>query len=312
VNDRADGSVNAGSGSGSGSGNGTGTDAHRTRALGLVFPPADHRYTDMQLDFVGRVAEAAQAYDYDVLLTTGKEVEDPPFQRILAGGRVDGLILMEIRMEDSRAEHLTALGFPFVSIGRPRQEDSWWVDMDWVGLGRGCVRHLAELGHRRIAFVNRSEEFFRIGYESALRGLDGYNQGMAELGLEGRAYYCGDDDAAGEACLEQILRDDPGTTAVVSINEAALGGMYLALTRAGRVVPRDFSVVHLAAGPWAESATPPLTAADYPVDDIGRIAVELMMERLKAPDAPPRHVLLRRLITLRSSTAPVRPVPGAE
>jgi DNA-binding LacI/PurR family transcriptional regulator len=284
----------------------------RTRALGLVFPPADHRYTDMQAAFVGRVAEAAQTYDYDVLLTTGKEVEDPPFQRILTAGRVDGLILMEIRMEDARAVHLTALGFPFVSIGRPRREDSWWVDLDWVGLGRACVRHLAELGHRRIAYVNRSEEFFRIGYESAHRGLDGYNQGMAELGADGRAYYCGDDDAAGEACLEQILRDDEGTTAVVTINEAALGGMYRALTRAGRVVPRDFSVVHLAAGPWAEAVTPPLTAADEPVDDICRIAVELMMERLEKPDAPPRHVLLKTLITLRSSTGPVRPVPGAE
>ncbi|MGP3971096.1 LacI family DNA-binding transcriptional regulator [Streptomyces sp. 6N223] len=284
--------------------------AARTRALGLVFPPADHSYTAMQLDFIGRVAEAAQAHDYDVLLTTGKEVDDPPFQRILTDRRVDGLILMEIRLEDARAEHLTALGFPFVSIGRPRREDSWWVDMDWAALGRGCVRHLAELGHRRIAFVNRSEAFFRIGYESAHRGLDGYNQGMAELGAEGRAYFCGDDDAAGRACLERILRDDPGTTAVVSINEAALGGMYRALTRAGRVVPRDFSVVHLAAGPWAESVTPPLTAADYPVDDICRIAVQLMMERLRAPDTPPRHVLLKRLITLRSSTGPVRPVPG--
>lgn len=283
----------------------------RTRTLGLVFPPADHRYTEMQLDFIGRVAEAAQAYDYDVLLTTGKEVADPPFQRLLAGRRVDGLVLMEIRLEDARFDHLTELGFPFVSIGRPCREDSWWVDLDWRGLGRACVRHLADLGHRRIAFVNRSEEFFRVGYESARRGLDGYEQGMTELGLASRAYYCGDDDAAGEACLARVLRDDPGTTGVVSINEAALGGMYRALTRAGRVVPRDFSVVHLAAaGPWAETATPPLTAADYPVDEICRVAVELIMERLDSPDAPARHVLLKTLITLRSSTGPCRTVPG--
>jgi DNA-binding LacI/PurR family transcriptional regulator len=284
----------------------------RTRTLGLVFPPADHRYTGMQLDFIGRVAEAAQAYDYDVLLTTGREVADRPFQRVLAGHRVDGLILMEIRLEDARFDHLTELSFPFVSIGRPRQEDSWWVDLDWQALGRACVRHLVDLGHRRIAFVNRSEEFFRIGYESARRGLDGYDQGMAEAGLASRSYFCGDDDAAGEACMERVLREDPGTTGVVSINEAALGGMYLALTRAGRVVPRDFSIVHLAAGPWAETVTPPLSAADYPVDEICRVAVELTMERLESPDAAARHVLLKSLITLRSSTGPCRPVPGAE
>jgi DNA-binding LacI/PurR family transcriptional regulator len=174
------------------------------------------------------------------------------------------------------------------------------------------VRHLADLGHRRIAFVNRSEEFFRIGYESAHRGLAGFERGVAELELTGRAYFCGDDDAAGEACLERVLREDPGTTGVVTINEAALGGMYRALTRAGRVVPRDFSVVHLAAGPWAETVTPPLTGGDEPVGEICRTAVELMMERLDSPEASPRHVLLKTLITLRSSTGPCRPVPGVE
>lgn len=284
----------------------------RSRALGLVFPPAGDRYTGMQLDFVGRVTEAAQAYDYDVLLTTGSEVGDAPFQRILAGHRVDGLILMEIRLEDARAAHLTELGFPFVAIGQSGLEKTWWVDLDWVGLGRACVRHLADLGHRRIAFVNRSEQLFKAGYESAHRGLEGFNDGVEELGLTGRAYLCGDDDAAGETCLERILLEDPATSALVTLNEASLGGLYRGLTRAGRVVPRDFSVVGLSAGPWAESVTPPLTAADEPVDEICRAAVELLMERLDTPGAAPRHVMLRPLISIRSSTGPCLSVPGAD
>jgi ABC-type glycerol-3-phosphate transport system permease component len=39
-----------------------------------------------------------------------------------------------------------------------------WVDLDYAGLAAGCVRHLCDLGHERIAFVNRSEQLFRIGY----------------------------------------------------------------------------------------------------------------------------------------------------
>ncbi|GHH81972.1 LacI family DNA-binding transcriptional regulator [Streptomyces capitiformicae] len=295
-----------------------GADAHalptvdRTRALGMVFPPANDHYTGMQLDFFGRVAEAAQGYDYDILLTTGRERGDPPFQRLLAGGRVDGIILMEIKLVDSRVDHLTELGFPFVTIGRPGIEDAWWVDLDWVALGRNCVRHLADMGHTTIAFVNRSEQFFRTGYESAHRALDGFNKGIEELGLTGRAYFCGDDTAAGEACIEQILRDNPATTAVATLSEASVAGLYRGLTRAGRVVPRDFSVVGLTAVPSVTTAvTPPLTAAEQPVDEIGRIAVELLMERLKSPGAPPRSVLLRPLITIRSSTSLCRSVSDA-
>lgn len=286
---------------------GAGTEARssaaRTRALGLVFPPAGERYTEQMLDFVGRVAEAAQVYDYDLLLTTGGQAGDPPFQRLLAGDRVDGVILMEIKLTDSRVDHLTKLDFPFVSMGRPGIDAAWWVGLDFVALGRNCVRHLADLGHRTIAFVNRSEEFFESGYESAHRGLEGFEQGVEELGLTGHAYFCGDDFAAGEACLEGILRDDPAITAVATLSEASVGGLYRGLTRAGRVVPRDFSVVALTAGP-SVTDTLPLTAAEEPVDEMSRIAVELMMERLDAPAAPPRNVLLRPLISIRSSTGP--------
>jgi DNA-binding LacI/PurR family transcriptional regulator len=285
----------------------------RTRTLGLVFPPADRHYTGMQLDFIGSVAEAAQAYGYDVLLTAGSEVGDDAFQRLLDRQRVDGVILMEIRLEDARVDHLTELGFPFVTIGRTSDlEQTWWVDLDYGALAKSCVRHLADLGHSRIAFVNRPEQLFRTGYESAHRGLQGFAEGMEALGLTGRAYLCGDDDASGEACLERILAEDPATTAVVTTNEAALGGLYRGLTRAGLVVPRDFSVAGVAAGPWAERVTPQLTAADVPAGDMGRGGVELMIARLDSPDSPPRHLLLRPLISIRSSTGPCPSAPDAD
>ncbi|MGW0330937.1 LacI family DNA-binding transcriptional regulator [Streptomyces sp. NPDC003011] len=286
-----------------------------TRALGLVYPPAGRRrdYTGMQLTFIGGVAEAAGTHDYDVLLSPADRADDPSFRRMVDGTRVDGVILMEIRLEDDRVEHLARAGFPYVTIGRnSRAEETGWVDLDFAGLARGCVYHLADLGHRRIAFVNRSEELFRSGYGFAHLGLEGYTKAMAEQVLTPRPYHCGDDVAAGEAVLERILLDDPATTSLVTMNEAALEGLYRGLTRHGRRVPRDFSVVGVAAGRWAEGVDPQLTAAEIPAKEMSRVAVDLMMRRLTAPGSPPRHVLLKPLISLRASTGPCRPVPGSE
>ncbi|MFE9443794.1 LacI family DNA-binding transcriptional regulator [Streptomyces sp. NPDC006602] len=286
-----------------------------TRTLGLVYPPAGRNrdYTGMQLTFVGGVAEAATTYEYDVLLSPADRASDSSFRRMVEGRRVDGVIVMEIRLEDDRVEHLAKTGFPFVTIGRnSRAEETGWVDLDFAALARGCVYHLADLGHRRIAFVNRSEQLFEIGYGFAHLGLEGYTKAMAEQVLSPRAYLCGDDVAAGEAVLEQILRDDPATTSLVTMNEAALEGLYRGLTRHGRVVPRDFSVVGVAAGRWAEQVDPQLTAAEIPAKEMSRVAVDLMMRRLTSPDSPPRHVLLKPLISLRASTGPCRPVPGSE
>ncbi|MEV0531017.1 LacI family DNA-binding transcriptional regulator [Kitasatospora sp. NPDC050463] len=277
----------------------------RTNTIGLVFPPAGNHYTGMQLDFIGSVTEAAAVYDYDVLLSPSGADRDRSFQRLMGERRVDGAILMEIRLRDDRLDHLTAADFPAVAIGRTAHPaGGWWVGLDHTALAAACVHHLADLGHRRVALVNRPVQLLRAGYESAHRGLDGFTKAAADRGLTVRTYCCGDDAASGLACLERILHDDPAITALVTLNEAALGGLYRGLARAGRQVPHDFSVTGIVANRWAETVTPRLTAADVPAEQMGRLAVELLVERLDHPDAPARHHLLEPPISLRASTAP--------
>ncbi len=139
--------------------------------------------------------------------------------------RVDGVIVMEVRREDDRVEYLADTGFPFVAIGRnPRVDVTSWVDLDFAGLAAGCVQHLFDLGHRHIAFVNRSEQLFRIGYGPARLGHEGYTEAMTKLGLTPHAYLCGDDLAAGEEVVERILRDHPTTTSLITHERGGPGG----------------------------------------------------------------------------------------
>jgi DNA-binding LacI/PurR family transcriptional regulator len=89
--------------------------------------------------------------------------------------RVDGVILMEIRREDDRVDHLLKASLPFVTMGRNRRSDEMsWVDLDFAGPAAGCVRHLCDPGHERIAFVNRSEQLFRIGCGPSRLGQEGF------------------------------------------------------------------------------------------------------------------------------------------
>ena len=280
----------------------------RTRGLGLVFPPASSHYTDMQLEFIGSVAEAAAAAEHDVVLSASGD-SDRALRRLVQERRVDGVIMMEIRLHDQRIDYLLEAGFPFVTIGRIADpERTRWVDLDHSALAAACVRQLAGLGHRSIAFVNRSEKLVRAGYESAHRGQDGFQCAAQELGVATHAYRCEDDAAAGEALIARILAEQPRTTAIVTVNEAALGGLYRGLAKAGLSVPRDFSITGIVASRWAEAVTPQLTAADVPAHRMGLLAVDLLLELIENPAAAPRHVLLEPPVSLRASagTAPPR------
>ncbi len=250
----------------------------RTHTLGLVIPPASRRLTDMQLGFVASVVEAAARVDLDVLLSPSGGDHDRSFERIVSGRRVDGVILMEIRLEDDRVTRLQQSGLPFVTIGRTADPHGMgWVDVDYAGLIAACVNHLADLGHRHIALVNRSAELVAAGYGPGHRALAGFSTAVAERGLTGVDVCCGDDGPAGEACVEHLLATRPDVTAIATINEAALPGMQRALHMAGLQVPRDFSVAGVAARHWAEEFRPPLTAADVPLVDLGTDAVALLL-----------------------------------
>ncbi|MFC0527349.1 LacI family DNA-binding transcriptional regulator [Phytohabitans kaempferiae] len=278
----------------------------RTHTLGLVIPPASQRLTDMQLGFVASVVEAAARVDLDVLLSPSGGDHDRSFERIVSGRRVDGVILMEIRLEDDRVTRLQQSRLPFVTIGRTADpHDMAWVDVDYAGLIARCVHHLADLGHTYVALVNRSAELVAAGYGPGHRALAGFTSAVAERGLTGVDACCGDDAAAGEACVEQLLVAHPELTAIATVNEAALPGMHRSLDAAGLAVPRDFSITGVAARHWAEDFRPPLTAADVPIVDMGTEAVTLLLESIATPGTAPRHRLYSPPISLRSSTGPV-------
>jgi DNA-binding LacI/PurR family transcriptional regulator len=275
----------------------------RTRTVGLVIPPAGNRLTHMQLDFVASVVDAAARADLDVLLSPSGGDHDRSFERLVSESRVDGVILMEIRLEDARVGRLRHAGLPFVGIGHTAGDEAMcWIDVDYAGLIRHTVQHLADLGHRTVALISRSPELVAAGYGPALRAREGFTAAVDERGIAGVEVTCGDDARSGQECIEELLRAHPDLTAVTTINEAALPGIQRALADAALTVPYDFSITGVAARLWAEDFRPPLTAADVPALDMGEKAVSLLIERIAAPATPPRHILLAPPISLRSST----------
>jgi DNA-binding LacI/PurR family transcriptional regulator len=279
----------------------------RTRTLGLVIPPASLRLTDMQLGFVASVVEAAARVDLDVLLSPSGGDHDRSFERLVAGRRVDGVILMEIRLEDERVSRLQRTGLPFVTIGHTAQpHGTCWVDVDYAGLVARCVHHLADLGHRSIALLNRSAELLAAGYGPAHRAQTGFAEAVRRRGVTGIELPCADEPAAGEEWIEQLRERHPEVTAITTINEAALPGLQRGIERLNVAVPRDLSIAGVAARHWAEGFRPQLTAADVPTVEMGSHAVDLLLERIAAPTGPPRHLLLAPPISLRDSTGPAR------
>ncbi len=284
----------------------------RTDSIALLIPPAGSSLSAFEVDFIAHVVQAARASDYDVLVSTSLE-EEKVFARLVEEERVDGIILLEVCLEDRRVERLAAAGLPFVAVGRTADPSAIsWVDIDFSSLVRAFVRHLSDLRHEDLVMFNSSRASYDRGYGPAHRAQSGFIDACAELGVRGRVVYCDSSPEAGFRATAEILADDPSFTGLVVVNDYALGGIYQALTLAGRRIPHDTSILSLAGARWAEALSPRLTAAQHPVAEMAMEAVRLLTERLADPALPPEGHLILPPITLRESTAaaPVAPPPG--
>jgi DNA-binding LacI/PurR family transcriptional regulator len=275
----------------------------RTNTIGLLIPPQGSALSAFAVEFIACVVQGAQAADYDVLVSTSLE-ERQVFARLIEEQRVDGVILLEVSLEDQRVDRLKAAGVPFVAVGRTRHPDGYtWVDIDFEALARAFVRHLADLRHRHIVLFNTDEELYARGFGPARRAQDGFLQACEELGVSGRVVYSEVNPESGLRVTQDLLSEGSEFTGIAVINDHALWGIYQALASAGRRIPQDVSIIALADSRWPEALSPRLTAAHHPVEEMADEAVRFLVRLLEDRAHPPVSRLLQLPIILRESTA---------
>jgi LacI family transcriptional regulator len=175
---------------------------------------------------------------------------------------------------------------------------------------RTAVRHLVELGHRRIAHIAgpRKGGFLRfMGYLDALK----------EAGIEPRPDWISDPGEFtfehGYSAMRRLLSLPAHSrpSAVFCVNDMAAVGAMRAIEDAGLSVPEDLSVVGYDDILWARFIKPPLTTVSQPVEELGRMTVRLLLERILKGQADPVVRTLVTSLTIRNSAAPPREAPGS-
>ncbi|WP_042396635.1 LacI family DNA-binding transcriptional regulator [Streptacidiphilus carbonis] len=275
----------------------------RSHIIALVVPLRTDVYVPIMMEIAISVTMAARQYGYDVLLITNDEGPEG-VRRVAASGLADGVILMDVELEDERIPVLRALNTHAALIGLPDDPTGLsCVDHDFFAAGASCADHLADLGHRDVAFIGYGSGVYQRHAGYAERTLAGFRDRAAERGLRILHRPCEGTYESTAGAFSRILADRPATTGFVVQNEGAIGPLMSLLRTAGRIVPEDASVIALCPEPLAEQYSPRLTAVTGPAQELGRRAVELLMQRFDG-DQPDEVTLLTPVLTVRESTGP--------
>ena len=277
------------------------------RAIALLYPidhPDAELIDHLHLDFMIGAATAAGSENYLYNVMTNPITLD-----VLLGlyeqYQVDGVILMEIHAQDWRVDLLRENNYPFVMIGRCNDNTGLsYLELDFEAAVLAAFDHLVALGHTQIGFINFPAHLRRRGHGPAVRGWRGFQSSVARHHLE--PYYQEANYSIPDlyAATLQLLNQQPELTAIVTLTDAPVVGIYDALQERGYRLPDDFSVVGLAMDRIAELLSPGLTAVRFPAYDMGYQAAKMLIKKLAGDPVENEQVLLSPQLVVRQSTAP--------
>ncbi|UQA34054.1 LacI family DNA-binding transcriptional regulator [Streptomyces sp. HNA39] len=228
------------------------------------------------------------------VVLTGGAIEDPDHQAAMA----------------AKLAKLADAGTRIVFCGRPPLPEGdalvAALAFDNRGGGRRLTEHLISLGHRRIGYVagppERTTTRHRLeGHREALRdaGLDAEGRDGERLTVHGPY-----DRRSGYEATLDILRREPGITAVVAANDTVALGACAAVRDQGLRIPQDISVAGFDDLPFSVDAVPALTTVRLPLFEAGARAGRLAMGKENPP--PGGIATIAAELMIRGSTAPPR------
>jgi DNA-binding LacI/PurR family transcriptional regulator len=277
----------------------------RTNVIAFLLQNMDSYYNN-EVVGAAQAAAAERGYTLSVMSVRSEELQRHAFN-LLSGGVADGVVVAappESMLSDLKA--LAVNGAPVVVLQHHSPDpDIQAVRVDLERGGYLATRHLIDLGHRAIGHIGNDAQHLQKRADRT----DGYLRAMAEAGMPVDSTLIADGEtslAGGHAAMVALLRRNPRPTAVFVYNDQMAVGALHALREHGLRPPEDMALIGFDGIALGQFVAPELTTIDYPRGDIGRLAVETVMDRLNGADAGEHErVLPVRLLVRQSCGAPV-------
>jgi LacI family transcriptional regulator len=281
-----------------------GLKTNRSGSVGVVIPDLTNALFPPMVRGIDDVLAAA-GYCALIVNTDNDSEREQTQIGFLRGRQVEGIIFGTARLDSPFLERLVAEAVPIVLINRrvetPGITSVTVNDTDGVLLG---LRHLAELGHRRIAHL-AGPQWTSTGktrlraYQQGLRDL-GLEQGNSDLVVMCEAFT----ESQGAVGFETLLARDTGCTAVVAGNDLLALGCYDIMQRRDMPCPETMSIVGFNDMPIVDKLRPGLTTIRIPQYDVGAEAARLLLDRIGDPATSAKSVMLDVELVVRGSTGP--------
>lgn len=272
----------------------------KTDTIGLVIPSMENLYF---ANLASTIIRDARAYGYTTV--TVDTMEDEANERngidSLLARNVDGIIVTPCGQDPAWLENISRNITPVVLIDRYfNSTELSYVCTDNYQGGYEATRYLLNNGHENILCIQGTPHSMPVrervrGYLDALRGK----------GIECRARIAGNSFSIQNGYLETKLALNSASrpTAIFALSNTILLGAIKAIRESGLVIPDDISVITFDNNTFLDFIDPPVTRMSQPVNEIGTLAVKLLMQNIAEEQPTSAHMQLQPQLIVCESVA---------
>lgn len=273
---------------------------NQTRTIGMLITASSNPFYS---ELVRGVERSCFERGYSLVLcnTEGDEQRMNRNLETLLQKRVDGLLLLCTETHQPSPAIMTRYpAIPTVMMDwSPFDGDSDVIQDNSLLGGDIATRHLIEKGFTRIACVTGP-----LDKTPARLRLEGYRTAMQRAGLpvpEGYEVIGDFEFGGGLRAMQSLLALPEPPQAVFMGNDAMAVGAYQALYQAGLRIPQDIALVGYDDIELARYMTPPLTTIHQPKDELGELAIDVLIHRMAQPELQQQRLQLTPVLMERGS-----------
>ncbi len=273
---------------------------NKAETIGLIIPtPQDKTFGNpFYTEILRGLTHQAKIKRYDLLLFINEHKFN--YSQLFYDRRVDGLLLIGIKRNDKGIAQLSKNGLPYILTGKVDYEDANYVDADNKDGAYQAVSYLANLGHKRIAYLGGSFEFAfnQERFEGYLKALKEHNLKYGkELTMESI-----NTEESGYKAMHKLLESSLIPTAVFVANDLDAIGAMKAAREKGLRIPEDIAFVGFDDIQLASHIEPPLTTVRQPIYEMGITAISLLVQLIEGKEKEPLKVELPTQLIIRGSS----------
>jgi LacI family transcriptional regulator len=266
-----------------------------SQTVGIVLPEVHGEFFS---EVIRGVDVAARQDGYHILVS-GSHSDPVEMAEVLDAmrGRVDGVIVMAPDVALGRFNDAVSCELPAVLLNSTdKAHDA--ITIDNYGGARAMMRHLAALGHKRIAFVKGPAQ-----NADARERLRGYRQSMRSIGTSTAGLELEGDftERSGYAAAQHVANGEPHATAIFAANDAMAVGALAALASRRISVPRQVTVVGFDDIPIARYVAPPLTTMRVDIAELGRRAFSVLRDAMSGTSRERQQECIGTTLVVRNS-----------